>query len=184
MTVTGAGNSKNELDTDARHPRAGSGRGDAQSSTTPRGGGGPRGRTPQSHPARTDARREVPRHPRSAPGQCPCDGTPGTSSTPTRVTRGGSGVRRIRPSSGAASPPRVGESARRWRPGGVGGGPGPERIDLQTTRAELTSRASGVRADRRRASRRERARRLTVQIAGKPRIAPPADPAVWRGIDR
>ena len=63
------------------------------------------------------------------------------------------------------------------------GGPGPARIDLQTTHTKLTSSSSGGRADRRRASRRERARRLT-QMAGKPRIGPPADPAGWRGIDR
>ena len=89
-----------------------------------------------------------------------------------------------RPSGGGREFARVGPSARRWRLRGAEGGPGPAQIDLQTTGAELTSSASGVRADRRRASRRERARRRMTRRAGKPRIASPADPAVWRGIDR
>jgi len=61
-----------------------------------RGGGEPRGRAPQSHPAQTDARLVTARHPRRVPSRCLCRGSPGTSSPATCVTRPGARAEAMR----------------------------------------------------------------------------------------
>ena len=93
-----------------------------------RGGGEPRGRVPQSHTTRTDARHVTARHSRRVLSRCLCRGSPGTSSPATCVTRPGARAEAMR---------------NRRRPRRGGGEPRGRAPQSHTTRTDARHVTSG-----------------------------------------